>query len=49
MLGLFVEHLCPDWGGMGVKVWVLLRGLGGPGHTVIGFYYADALGGRGVT
>jgi hypothetical protein len=34
MLWLSGEHLGPYWGGMGVKVWEMPCGLGGPGHKV---------------
>jgi hypothetical protein len=34
MLWLCGEPLRPYWGGMGVNVWVLPRGLGAPGHEV---------------
>jgi hypothetical protein len=34
MLLLSGEHLWPYWDGMGVKVWEMPRGLGGPGHKV---------------
>jgi hypothetical protein len=43
MLWLSGEPLWPYWGGMGVKVWEMLCGLGTLGHTVC--IFSHGLGG----